>query len=370
MKFSARALEVSQGGRTVYVSSMTIGEADKLLPRRLEEDYDVITETNRAIDVRHVERIVSYIESRHGWYLSSITLSAPESALSYSDGEMRIEGDVSILDGQHRRLAIARRIHALSSGKKEEELAAFQGASLPFCLVVESDASGKRQIFADMAKAKSIDKLTQLEFDSTDPFNNVARVVTAESEMLGGRIHPVKGSSVRTADEWLLSKTDVKTAVTIVQLGLGRNANLSLRTHYRTEEREREMVRLSLSFFDDFLPESRDLFREIVDGGIERINLPLKRYDNWELEPLFINLFAGLFSQWVVSGGDVDFERLALYLRDMDMSRQNPRNLAPVLRPGINYDVPSKARPLPIRNQMWRKTADMICRTARGEATL
>ena len=216
MGFKIEAMKIRQGRRTVYVGSMSMGEANRVLPRRPEDQYDTITETNRAIDTRHVDRIVEYVGTREDWYLPSVVLSVPESSVRFTDGALDIDDGLLILDGQHRRLAIERRIRILSESGRDDELAEFESSALPFCLVVESDGQSARQMFADMANGKSIDKLTRLEFDSTDPFNNVSRRVCEESRMLKGRIHPTKGTTVKGGDEYFMTKLDVKTMVTIL----------------------------------------------------------------------------------------------------------------------------------------------------------
>ena len=88
-------------------------------------------------------------------------------------------------------------------------------------------------------------------------------------------------------------------------------------------------------------------------------------YDNWELEPVFINLFAGVFSQWVKGGGD-DWQSLALHLNTLDMTRHDRRNLAPVFVQAMEDVDGSAWKPVPIRRPAWRSVADAICRSARG----
>lgn len=152
----------------------------------------------------------------------------------------------------------------------------------------QSDAVEQRQMFADMANNKPIDRLTGLELDGTDPFNNVARQVARDSVMLEGRVHPTKGAPARGGDEWLVSKTDVKTIVTMLDLGLGKSANASLRSYYRGEGQGRTMCERSLEFFDEFLPQARDLFHDILEGGVPREHPGIQRHDNWELEPIWL----------------------------------------------------------------------------------
>lgn len=365
MSLEVRAVEVRQGERTLYVSSLTFGQVDEYLPVRLEKDYDIVTKTNRAINRRHVERLVGYLTQRADWYLPAVTLGSREDVVSYADGILTLRGDVDILDGQHRRLAIRERIRILSDAGDDEGLEAFISNELPFCMVVEGDLAARRQIFADMATARPIDALTRLEFDGRDPFNNVSRQVVKDSELLSGRIHPTKGGSLRLADEYLLSKIDVKTVVTILELGLGKSPSRALRDRYRTDEHEMRMTSQSLGFFDEFLPEARDVFRKIADGGLDRLNIPMERHDNWDLEPVFIKLFAGVYSQWVVRSGDDDWQALALYLNCLDMTRQDRRNLASVFVEAMEVDD-NKVKPAPIGRPVWREIADRICRRARG----
>ena len=127
------------------------------------------------------------------------------------------------------------------------------------------------------------------------------------------------------------------------------------------------MVGLALLFLDDFLPEARALFEEVIEG--DRLMLGIKRIDNWELEPVMIEFLAGVFNQWT-GGGDEDWKPLASYIRGLDMSRQDVRRLAPALRDGIDRSGDKAVRLLPVRDPVWRGVADGVCRAARGEMGL
>ena len=113
MGFNVEAIELRQGERTMYVGMKTLGEFNDLLPVRPESEYDVITDVNRAIDRRHVQKLVDYMKRREDWYLPSITLRGHTDGVSFRDGILAVDGDVDILDGQHRRLAIRERIRHL-----------------------------------------------------------------------------------------------------------------------------------------------------------------------------------------------------------------------------------------------------------------
>ncbi len=116
MRFSARAIEIKQGGRVVYVSSMTIKEVDDLLPTRVENEYDVVTDTNRAVDARHIDRIGGYIEFRPDGGIEGRGHARPGRHAD-SGRDRRAFVRTAGLDGGGRGLA-SHKVHALASRER------------------------------------------------------------------------------------------------------------------------------------------------------------------------------------------------------------------------------------------------------------
>ena len=157
-----------QGKRPAYSFIMSLGEIDGFLPERVDDR--VIREANRRLTPAHARDIEAYLGSNpNSWVLGALMLGISPDAVTFTPfaddsgiehliaGELAIrldrKGSLRIFDGQHRRLALHQAL-----AKRSTDL--LRSASLPIVLYEENDIEALRQMFADAAKAKAIERNT------------------------------------------------------------------------------------------------------------------------------------------------------------------------------------------------------------------
>ena len=109
------------------------------------------------------------------WVLSALMLGVSEEAVDFTPyieeegaamtvGELRIRTEsiatmMKMFDGQHRRRAVKDVLKELQADmRRSEKLADLRSCSLPIMLYVEDRIPALRQMFADAAQTKSIEK--------------------------------------------------------------------------------------------------------------------------------------------------------------------------------------------------------------------
>lgn len=105
------AIRYLQGRRDVYLFSLTLAEIDQLLPSRSDDNLNTIQDANRALAPRHAGNIRRYLAETDDWVLGAITLAISPEAVRYEEQTLTVGDDhehpLRIIDGQHRRRAIA-----------------------------------------------------------------------------------------------------------------------------------------------------------------------------------------------------------------------------------------------------------------------
>ena len=212
MPFRMFAHRFHQGGRDVYAFPLNLATLDKLLPDRVDDR--VVKDANRPLTPSHAKKIQQYLEEREDWLLGTLLLGvSPEvvdfrpytdSGANTSVGELTITIDgadsMKMFDGQHRRRAIRDVLYELSHGTRySEKLSFLREASLPIMLYVEDDIEALRQMFADAAKTRSIERNTVTRFDQTDAFNLAALWIARESDLFAGRVEMERASVARSS---------------------------------------------------------------------------------------------------------------------------------------------------------------------------
>ena len=172
-----------QGGRDVYAFSLDLETLNNLLPDRVDDK--VVKDANRPLTASHAKKIQKYLEDRDDWLLGALLLGISPDAVEYQsfmsspDAEsdvgqltIRTEGAASMkmFDGQHRRRAIKDALTELShSDRRSLRLLSLREASLPVMLYAEDSIEALRQMFADAAQTRSIERNTVTRFDQRMP---------------------------------------------------------------------------------------------------------------------------------------------------------------------------------------------------------
>ena len=86
-------------------------------------------------------------------------------------------------------------------------------------LYVENAPKRLRQMFADIAEAKPIDRATKVRFNTSDPFNNIAQAVEGESQLVKEKVNTNQTATKIGKDEFLMTSLELKDIVNVLTTG-------------------------------------------------------------------------------------------------------------------------------------------------------
>ncbi len=380
-EFKTSAIAFRQGERDVYSFVMDLEEVKRYLPLRTADDANQIKDTNRALVPSHTRKIKTYLAETNDWVLPAITLAATSDNVRFTPND---DGDVGILkvsneddnernlfrivDGQHRRHAVED-LMAECEATDTERWTNLGESGLSVTLYAESDPVKIRQMFATMALSKPIDRNTQQQFDSSNPFNNAASHAVENSRMLDGgkRVNAQRQTLQRTSDEFL-THNDLKEIAIALTFGLPvRSPSQSQVKYHRTEDQQARIYENMTIFLDEFLPECNQRLTDLMQGEIPTPHVHMARADSWALEPAFIKLMAGCYQLWTASDSETD--ALSSYIREelnfertVAQGKSDAEKLELVDRSGQVKKPIRKTCPL------WKDAAVKICHAARERA--
>ena len=229
--------------------------------------------------------------------LQPVTIAAhPESISRNGSGTVTISYDdehaIRIIDGQHRRQAIHQLLDKQAVSQQTEGTDWTQ-QEIGVTLYIEEAPKKMRQMFADMAEAKAIDRATKVRFDTTDPFNNIAQSVENEAELVKNRLNTNRPTTQVNKDEFLMTSMELKEIVSILTTGktIGKPTG-QMRMEYSTKEKEEESLEMSVGFLDEFLPKIHEDFSQILNGDMSLTEISLRRQNNLLLYPQVMTFLA------------------------------------------------------------------------------
>ena len=360
--FITTALPYKQGGRQAYSFNVTLSELNVLLPSRDPDDLTTIKGANRAITAKHANDIRSYLEQQPNWVLGSIIAAIPADCVKYADQQINLPAQhhdkIHIIDGQHRRKAIG----DLLTHINEDPTNQLHNQQINVILYEVDDQTTMRQMFAWLARAKPIDAKTRAQFDSADPFNNVALNCVPHSKMLAdGRIS-AQLSTTKPASEFLITQLELGAVVTTLTLGPQAATTPALRSHYQNPDLQDKMLKRAIFFLDEFLPQVAPIYREILDGNLSNPHIAIRRADTHLLDPQMIRFIAICLEQF---GEDDQWSDLAEQLVTMDFQKHLLNGNNDLANIGVIDPDTYKFRPK--RAPEWRNAARQICTDARGK---
>ena len=370
MPFTTPAHRFRQGGRDVYAFTLDIETLDELLPDRVDDS--VVKDANRPLTTSHAKNIQKYLEDREDWLLGTLLLGVPKEALefqSYLDdpstisavGELRIRADgadrMKMFDGQHRRRAIKDVLNALPYNKdNSKKLSSLKEASLPIMLYVEDRIESLRQMFADAAKTKIIERNTVTRFDQRDAFNLAALWIAEESDLFAGRVE-MERASVPRSSRSIIAINQLAMTLKTVEVGyMGR---------VRKERNDSYMLDLESLFHrcwtwaDDFMPAARDEYDNLMVGEVDNSDIPQERAKTMAYNATVIRILAGCYYEWIKYGDD--WKPLAGFLRGSSLK---PGSHAGALLVDAGVVAPGGISPAGQRRQV-KEAIDYIVRHAK-----
>jgi hypothetical protein len=323
------ATRYRQGGRTVYLVALTPAE---IINNILRPNPAAPNPGNRQIRLNHAQSFAKYYLEHENWVIPGLILRAPAifdfateldvldnsaqfGVLSYPK---RKQGDIQILDGQHRILGFHLALEMLETERQKaldhlnrarrtedkgskvikdaeraiKEIEAKQDRFYAERVAVEvhitDDLNSYRQMFFDIAdNALGISASVKARFDKRKVANR-AFVLVAEHPLLLNRIDPENDRLGRTGP-YLLSARHVIEIIRASNLGIeGRFGKAMER-----EMNEVEVANKTTTFFD-ILVRAFPQFQAIIDGLLTPDRL---RQISILGSPLFLRILAGTYAE-------------------------------------------------------------------------
>lgn len=341
----ASAHRFTQGGRTVYYFVLSIEQFDDALPE--EVDAKVIRESQRRFIPSHARNIEAYLSNTDQWVLGPVTLCIDPRFVVFEPyggqsadtspivGELKIiQGGrpyLKILDGQHRRWAIRNYRTSPSSGDAyEQRRSRFEECEMPVALYEESDTTGIRQMFADMAQQRKMDAVTTARFDMRDPFNRAADLLMERSEWIA-RYVEMNTSTVARTSEKLVAFNQL--AVNLKTLKYGYYGRAS---RIRSEEAALDIesiVELGKEWTDEFLPAARDEYLDLLSEEIDPDFIPARRQNTLAYNGTMLRIWAGCYYEWVCQYCELGTGVLADFIREISLNPKQRRGI--LVRSGV-----------------------------------
>ena len=313
--FRTPAYKFQQGGRDVYSFALDTMALDALIPDRLDDR--VVKDANRPLTQSHARNIQKYLVDREDWLLGALLLGISGRAVEYkpypgaasdawSVGELvlGLEATVSMkmFDGQHRRRAIKNVLDELShSVRHSHKLASMQGDSLPIMLYVEEDTEALRQMFADAAKTRPIERNTVTRFDQRDAFNLAALWLAENSDLFSGRVEMERPSVPRSSTN-IIAVNQLAMTLKTLEAGYG--------SRIRKERNKAYLLNLDelkdrcRSWADDFMPAAREEYDSLMSGEMDTSEIPEKRAESMAFNASVIRILAACHHEWTKNSKD------------------------------------------------------------------
>ena len=320
------AHQFHQGGRVVYACVLDLSTLDYRLPDRVDDA--VVRDANRQLTPSHARRIQAYLAERPDWVLSALMMGVSPEAVEFAPyieekdspmtvGELCIRTEcvatmMKMFDGQHRRRAIKDVLKELQSNiKRSEKLADLQTCSLPIMLYVEDDISNLRQMFADAARTKTIEKNAVARFELHDPFNLSALWLEENSDLFAGRVEMERASVARTSENIIAIN---QLAATLKNLEVGHKGRVSkdLKDSYMLNLDD--LYERCWVWADDFMPSAREEYEGLIGGEIDNSDIPQDRGKTLAYNATVVRLLAGCYHEWTKDGAD--WHPLAEFIRE------------------------------------------------------
>ncbi len=332
MPFKTPAHKFRQGGRDVYAFTLDLKSLDNLLPDRVDDR--VVKDANRPLTPSHAKKIQEYLENRNDWLLGTLLLGIspddvsfdsymPDSDAETSVGELTIftnrTDSMKMFDGQHRRRAIKDALQTLSHNASNKKLSDFKKDSLPIMLYAEDNIDALRQMFADAAQTRSIERNTVTRFDQRDAFNLVALQIEENSDLFVRRVEMERVSVPRSSHNIIAIN---QLAITLKTLEVGYKGRVSKDRNDAYMLDLDSLYERCLTWADDFMPAARIEYNDLMAGEIDNSDIPEKRAETMAYNATVIRIFAGCYHEWIKDGRD--WKPLADFLRGAS------------LKPGIN----------------------------------
>lgn len=343
--FVTPAHRFRQGGRDVYAFSLDIETLDNVLPDRVEDR--VVKDANRQLTPSHAKEIQLYLVERNNWLLGTLMLGISPDAVDFQSyvadpdpndtvGELRINNPraLKMFDGQHRRRAIKDVLTELSPyGTHADKRVSLTEASLPIMLYVEGSIDALRQMFADAAQTRSIERNTLTRFDQRDAFNHAALWIAENSDLFAGRTEMERPSVARSSHN-IIAINQLQASLKTLEVGYQGRVSKDRNSDYMLDLES--LYERCWTWADDFMPAARAEYNDLMAGEVDNSEIPQERTKTMAYNATVIRILAGCYYEWLKESAD--WTPLAKFIRNASLEPRRMRGTlliqAGVVAPG------------------------------------
>lgn len=302
-----------QGGRDVYAFSLDLETIDNLLPDRVDDR--MVKGANRPLTPSHAKDIQRYLTERDNWLLGTLMLGISPDAVDFHSyvadpdpddtaGELRINDRkaMKMFDGQHRRRAIKDVLAELRHyGPDAGKRVALMEASLPIMLYAEGNIDALRQMFADAAQTRSIERNTVTRFDQRDAFNMAALWIAENSDLFAGRTEMERPSVARSSHN-IIAINQLQAALKTLEVGYRGRVSKDRNSAYMLDIES--LYERCWTWADDFMPAARPEYNDLMAGEVDNSEIPEERKRTMAYNATVIRILAGCYYEWIKESDD------------------------------------------------------------------
>ena len=200
-------------------------------------------------------------------------------------------------------------------------------------LYAEGSIEALRQMFADAAMTRPIERNTVVQFDQRDAFNLAAMSIAEESDLFAGRVE-MNRASVARANHNIIAINQLAVTLKTIEVGYSGRVSREKNSGYMADLDS--LHERCLAWADDFMPAARDEYNDLMAGETDNSDIPIMRAETMAYNATVIRILAGCYHEWTKEGED--WEPLADFLRGISLKpRSNAGSLlveAGVVAPG------------------------------------
>ena len=185
---------------------------------------------------------------------------------------------------------------------------------MPIMLYVEDSIEALRQMFADAAQTRTIERNTVTRFDQRDAFNLAAMWIAENSDLFNGRVEMERASVPRSSHNIIAIN---QLAMTLKTMEVGYKGRVSKDRNDQYMLDLDSLYERCMIWADDFMPTARSEYNDLMAGVIDNSDIPQERTKTMAYNAAVIRILAGCYYEWTKDG--IDWKTLAEFLRDAPM---------------------------------------------------
>lgn len=357
---NVEGVEFNQGKLRGLIKVMTVRELLETMETREGHQFSLFSDTNRPINPGHVDKIAKYIETCENWALPAFALAVNRKISLNNRSRLTTfkEGEVSILDGQHR-------LEALKSVNAKYERAERQDLSndlmerqMAVVLYIIEKPEDQRQLYADFSQQRANSAAEHAYMDQRNGLRNIVREVCEKHPLFRNGRFLTTDRNVKKGENRLATLLNMEAVCRAMELGLGKSMGAAKYAEYAVDP-GKSALQNKFEDFLDFLSQWLPEYKVLIEDS--ELNLASKREETYAYDPQILVLWAAIYG--IETGAEGNTEKLHILKPEINLEKKDPENSIDHglgLRDGKKYKK--------IKDQAWNDAISTLRRYARDNA--